>query len=435
MDPLLVGVVAGLIGLALGVFGMLAFSLSERSRQRTVDIGEPLLPDGSAEVLSVVGKAYIVIDTVDGVVRASPGAYAFGLVRGHTVVHHELIELAHRVRRDGVIEERDLILPRVVLPGGAAAPTPPTEVPPTAATHATATHAAATHATAPPADLFPATSGQGTLVIQVRVAPLGEEYILLLADDRTEIARTEAVRNDFVANVSHELKTPVGAISLLAEALESAPEDQATVRRFASRMMTESARLAALVQDIIELSRVQGKDVVRVGTEVDINGVIAEAVDRTRLPAQSRNITIAVGPGQPAQVYGDRSQLVTALRNLIDNAVRYSPENTQVGIGLSVTDEVVSVSISDQGDGLSPTEQDRIFERFYRVDTARSRHTGGTGLGLSIVKHIISNHGGEVTVWSAPKLGSTFTVRLPQLSNQTSDGGTHHRAERHPGLT
>ena len=429
MDPLLVGVVAGLIGLTLGVFGMLAFGISERSRKLTVDIGEPTLPDGAAEVLSVVGKAYIVIDTVDGVVRASPGAYAFGLVRGHTVVHQELIELAHRVRHDGVIEERDLILPRVILPSAAplpspygAAPTAPNGIATAVETAPVAHHSAM------------AAPGQGTLVIQVRVAPLGEEYILLLADDRTEIARTEAVRNDFVANVSHELKTPVGAISLLAEALESAPEDQATVRRFASRMMTESARLAALVQDIIELSRVQGKDVALVGTDVDINDVIAEAVDRTRLPAQSRNITIAQGPRQSALVYGDRSQLVTALRNLIDNAVRYSPENTQVGIGVSVDADVVSVSISDQGDGLSPSEQDRIFERFYRVDAARSRHTGGTGLGLSIVKHIISNHGGEVTLWSAPKLGSTFTVRLPQLSNQSSDGGKHPHADRHPGL-
>ena len=415
MDPLSVGLVAGLIGLALGVVGMFAFSLSERSRRVPLDIDEPTLPEGAAEVLSVVGRAYIVLDTVDGVVRASPGAYAFGLVRGHTVVHQELVELAKRVRSDGVIEERDLILPRLALPaagqsaGGAAA----------AGVQGAALHGA---------------PNQSTLVIQVRVAPLGEEYILLLADDRTEIARTEAVRNDFVANVSHELKTPVGAISLLAEALESAPEDQATVRRFASRMMTESARLAALIQDIIELSRVQGKDVAVVGTEVDMNAVIAEAVDRTRTPAQSRNITLAVGQAHPAWVHGEQAQLVTALRNLIDNAVRYSPENTQVGIGLSTADGVVSVSISDQGDGLTPAEQDRIFERFYRVDTARSRHTGGTGLGLSIVKHIISNHGGEVTLWSAPKMGSTFTVRLPELSNPMADGATHHRADRHPHL-
>ncbi|MDJ0318037.1 sensor histidine kinase [Arthrobacter antibioticus] len=426
---MVVGLIAGLIGLALGTFGMFAFSISERSRGLTIDIGEPMLPDGAAEVLSVVGKAYIVIDTVDGVVRASPGAYAFGLVRGHTVVHQELLDLARRVRRDGVIEERDLILPRVVLPaaiqtGGApgmhAAPGTPANVAPVRSIpDSLSAHGA---------------PGQGTLVIQVRVAPLGEEYILLLADDRTEIARTEAVRNDFVANVSHELKTPVGAISLLAEALESAPEDQATVRRFASRMMKESARLAALVQDIIELSRLQGKDVASAGTEVDMNAVVAEAVDRTRLPAQSKNIALVVGAPLPAVVYGDQPQLVTALRNLIDNAVRYSSDNTQVGIALSVHDGVVSVSISDQGDGLSPQEQDRIFERFYRVDTARSRHTGGTGLGLSIVKHITSNHGGEVTLWSAPTMGSTFTVRLPELSNPTSDGAKHHRADRHPGL-
>ncbi len=421
----MVGLIAGLIGLALGVFGMFAFSLSERTRKLALDIGEPALPEGAAEVLSVVGKAYIVIDTVDGVVRASAGAYAFGLVRGHTVVHQELLELAQRVRRDGVIEERDLTLPRVLPAAGTS--------PGAGAGTADGIRAGVGEAGAEVHGTHGA-PGQGTLVMQVRVAPLGEEYILLLADDRTEIARTEAVRNDFVANVSHELKTPVGAISLLAEALESAPEDQETVRRFAARMRTESARLAALVQDIIELSRLQGKDVAWAGTPVDVNSVIAEAMDRTRLPAQSKNINLVSGMPQPATVHGDQAQLVTALRNLMDNAVRYSPDNTQVGIGLAVADGVVSVSISDQGDGLTPQEQDRVFERFYRVDTARSRHTGGTGLGLSIVKHIVSNHGGEVTVWSTPKMGSTFTVRLPQLSLPTSDGGAQDSADRHPGL-
>ena len=318
---MVVGLIAGLIGLAVGVFGMFAFSISERSRQFAVDIGEPTLPDGAAEVLSVVGKAYIVIDTVDGVVRASPGAYAFGLVRGHTVVHQELLELARRVRRDGVIEERDLILPRVVLPVASNPLHGPVPLDSTAGAQPVGVTGRTESSAGPSAitNMMPellsahgapglsahGAPGQGTLVIQIRVAPLGEEYILLLADDRTEIARTEAVRNDFVANVSHELKTPVGAISLLAEALESAPEDQATVRRFASRMMTESARLAALVQDIIELSRLQGKDVARVGTEVDMNAVIAEAVDRTRLPAQTKNITLAVGAQRPAAVYGD----------------------------------------------------------------------------------------------------------------------------------
>ncbi|WP_240630358.1 sensor histidine kinase [Specibacter cremeus] len=389
MDPVLIAVFAGVVGLALGVVGMLAFGASERSRRRAFVVREPALPDGSAEVLSVVGRAFIVIDAVDGVVRASPGAYSFGLVRGHTVMHRELLDLAGRVRRDGVIEERMLNLPRGAI------------------------------------------SGQGVLVVQVRVAPLGEEYILILADDRTELARTEAVRNDFVANVSHELKTPVGAISLLAEALESSPDDEAAVRRFAKRMNTESARLAALVQDIIELSRLQGKDVQLDAAAVEIDDVIAEAVDRTRMPAQDKNITLAVGQLVPAWVHGDRQQLVTALRNLIDNAVRYSPANTQVGIGLQVGDGVVSVSVSDHGDGLSTEDQNRVFERFYRVDTARSRHTGGTGLGLSIVKHIVSNHGGEVTLWSTPGMGSTFTLRLPQLAEPAAQGRRAPAGQKH----
>jgi two-component system sensor histidine kinase SenX3 len=296
-------------------------------------------------------------------------------------VHRELLDMTGRVRRDGVIDERDLELPRGPL-------------------------------------------GRGTIVVQVRVAPLGEEYILLLADDRTEITRTEAIRNDFVANVSHELKTPVGAISLLAEALEDSPDDEEAVRRFAKRMHKESARLAALVQDIIELSRLQGADIVQQGKAVDLNTVIADAVDRSRLPAESKNISLVVGGRVEGKVYGDPDLLVTAFRNLIDNAVRYSPENTQVGIGLRAADGLVSVSISDQGDGMTPEDQERVFERFYRVDAARSRHTGGTGLGLSIVKHVVSNHGGEVTVWSQLGKGSTFTVRLPEMEAADDDGGT-----------
>jgi two-component system sensor histidine kinase SenX3 len=247
---------------------------------------------------------------------------------------------------------------------------------------------------------------------------LGEEYILLLADDRTELTRTEEIRNDFVANVSHELKTPVGAISLLAEALESSADDEVAVRRFAKRMQKESTRLAALVQDIIELSRLQGANVAQRGHPVDINAVISEAVDRSQLPAESKNIAIVVGGRVDAMVYGDQDLLVTALRNLIDNAIRYSPENTRVGIGVRAKEGLVSISVTDQGDGLTPEDQERVFERFYRVDAARSRQTGGTGLGLSIVKHVISNHGGEVTLWSQPGQGSTFTIRLPEMEGQ-----------------
>jgi two-component system sensor histidine kinase SenX3 len=374
-----IGLVAGLVGLALGTFGVLAYRVSERQRRLLdVDAEEPALPPGAAQVLAVVGRAFVVVDAVDGVVRASPAAYAYGLVRGHTVVHRELLDMTAGVRRDGVILEKQLELPRGPL-------------------------------------------GQGTIIVQVRAAMLGEEYILLLADDRTEITRTEEIRNDFVANVSHELKTPVGAISLLAEALESSADDELAVRRFAKRMHKESGRLAALVQDIIELSRLQGASVAQQGRPVDVNAVIAEAVDRSQLPAESKNIRIVVGGRTEAKVFGDQDLLVTALRNLIDNAIRYSPENTRVGIGVRSREGLVSISVTDQGEGLSPEDQERVFERFYRVDSARSRHTGGTGLGLSIVKHVASNHGGEVTLWSQPGQGSTFTLRLPEMEGQ--DGG------------
>src|SRR3954447_22482529 len=378
---MLIGLVAGLIGLALGTFGVLAYRVSEKQRELLdIDAGELALPPGSAEVLAVVGRAFVVLDDVDGVVRASPAAYAYGLVRGHTVVHRELLDMTAGVRRDGVILEQQYELPRGPL-------------------------------------------GQGTLIVQVRAAMLGEEYILLLADDRTEITRTEEIRNDFVANVSHELKTPVGAISLLAEALESSADDEEAVRRFAKRMHKESARLAALVQDIIELSRLQGASVTQQGGPVDINAVIAEAVDRSQLPAESKNISIVVGGRTDGKVFGDQDLLVTALRNLIDNAIRYSPANTRVGISVRSREGLVSISVTDQGDGLTPEDQERVFERFYRVDAARSRHTGGTGLGLSIVKHVVSNHGGEVTVWSQPGQGSTFTIRLPEMEGQDDDAG------------
>ena len=367
VDPVIIGLLCGAVGLLIGVASMLAFRASERSRTVDLAIGEPTLAPGTAEVLSVIGRAYVVVDAVDGVVRANPSAYALGLVRGHTLVLDPLRELTRSVRTDGVIVERRVELPRDPL-------------------------------------------AQSTLVLEMRVAPLDEEYILILADDRTDATRTEAMRHDFVVNVSHELKTPVGAISLLAEAIDDAADDEVAVRRFATRLGIESTRLTALVQDIIEFSRVQAKDVVREGGPVDLNRVVAEAVDRLRLTAEARDIRLKAG----GRVDADADQLMTAVRNLVDNAVRYSPDGTTVGIGLSSRDGLAQITVTDQGVGISPEEQARVFERFYRVDGARSRQTGGTGLGLSIVKHVVINHGGEVTLWSQPGRGSTFTIRLPE---------------------
>ncbi|WP_298713513.1 ATP-binding protein [Micrococcus sp. 2A] len=387
MDPVIIGLLCGLVGLLIGVASMLAFRASERSRTVDLAVEEPTLAPGTAEVLSVIGRAYVVVDAVDGVVRANPSAYAFGLVRGHSLVHEQLREFTGAVRSDGVILER-----RIELSRGPLAPS--------------------------------------SLVVELRVAPLDEEYILILADDRTDLTRTEAMRHDFVVNVSHELKTPVGAISLLSEAIGDAAEDEEAVRRFAMRLGIESKRLTALVQDIIEFSRLQAKDVVQEGRAVDLRTVVLEAVDRLRLTAEARVITLKVGGRMDAMVHGDPDQLMTAVRNLIDNAVRYSPDGTTVGIGLSAHDGLAQVTVTDQGMGISPEDQERVFERFYRVDAARSRQTGGTGLGLSIVKHVVINHGGEVTLWSQPGRGSTFTIRLPEWEDDGSpvvggQAGTH----------
>ncbi len=381
--PKLVGVnltvialLAAVLGLALGVVSMLAVQRSERQRARWADVEEPTLSDGAADVLAVIGRAYVVVDAVDGVVQASPGAYALGLVRGHTVVSDEMLDMIDQVRSKGVIAEKEIILTRGFY-------------------------------------------DQNRLVIDVRVAPVGDEYILVLADDRTEIARAQTVRTDFVANVSHELKTPVGAVGLMAEAIETSADDPESVRYFTSKLKRESQRLAALVQDVIELSRLQSADMVVSSTLVDVPHLVADAVDRNRLTAEGKSIDLLVGGVADRPVHGDPELLGTALRNLIENAVRYSPENTKVGIGMAVKGDTVRISVKDQGPGIPEDEQDRIFERFYRVDPARSRQTGGTGLGLSIVKHIVGQHGGEVTLWSQPGAGSTFTIVLPVVDEET----------------
>ena len=370
MNEVISTLIAGVLGLALGIVGVIAFRLSQARSSKLPQVDEPVLPEGAAAVLSVIGRAFVILDDVDGVVRANPASYAYGLVRGHTLVHNELLSLVRQVRADGVIAESQYELQRSTL-------------------------------------------GAGQLIVHVRVAPLGDEYILLLADDRTEITRTEAMRNDFVANVSHELKTPVGAIGLLAEAITEAADDPKAVRRFSTRMDKESRRLAALVQDIIELSRLQASDAIVQGQEVNIDSVVAEAVDRSHLIAEEKGITITVGGHLEEPILGDAALLMTAVRNLIDNAIRYSPEHTTVGVGIRQRDGYAQISVTDQGPGISPEEQERVFERFYRVDSARSRQTGGTGLGLSIVKHVLANHGGEVSLWSQPGHGSTFTLRLP----------------------
>ena len=260
--------------------------------------------------------------------------------------------------------------------------------------------------------------------------------MLLLVEDLTEARRIEAVRRDFVANVSHELKTPVGALSLLSEAVMDAADDPEAVARFAGRMQIEATRLTSLVQEIIDLSRVQNDDPLEDAEPVAVDELVAEAVDRCRHPANAKQITMATVDAPDLYVWGHRGQLAAALGNLVENAVNYSPAHTRVGIaGRKVNapgGNMVEISVTDQGMGISPADRERIFERFYRVDPARSRATGGTGLGLSIVKHVAASHGGEVTVWSAEGQGSTFTLRLPEAAGagQNQDAGHDQDAGR-----
>jgi two-component system, OmpR family, sensor histidine kinase SenX3 len=367
---------SGVVGVLVGAGAVVAFNLSEREQRRVVATESPasLLPAGVADVLAVLRSSAVVLDVDDRVVRSSPAALAMGLVRADRLVSEELLALVQRTRRDGEIREERLDLPRGPL-------------------------------------------GDATFAVLARVAPLGASFVLLLVEDNTEARRVEEVRRDFVANVSHELKTPVGAMALLAEALVDAADDPEAVRRFAGRIEHESGRLSRLVQDVIELSRLQGHDPLQAPTLVALDDVVAEAVDRSRATADARRITLVCGGRRGVAVRGDVRQLVTALGNLVDNAVRYAPEGTRVSVATSLSGTpptaVAELSVTDEGPGIGQAERDRIFERFYRVDAARSRDTGGTGLGLSIVKHVAAGHGGEATVWSAEGTGSTFTLRLP----------------------
>ena len=374
MDVLLAGL-AGIVGILIGASAAMSYRASLREQLTPAPANpNPLLPTGVADVLSVLRSSAVVLDRDDRVVRASPAAYSFGLVRNQALLSEDLLDLARRVRRDGEIREAQLELPR-------------------------------------------GRFGTASRSVLARVAPLSSSLILLLVEDHTEVRRADEVRRDFVANVSHELKTPVGAMALLAEALLDAADDPEAVRRFAGRVKHESDRLTRLVHDVIELSRLQGHDPLASPSLVSIDEVVAEVVDRNRLTAEARRVTLVCGGVRGVKVTGDARQLVTAIGNLVDNAVRYGPEGSRVAVATDLVGEgpqaVVEISVTDEGPGIAEPERGRIFERFYRVDSARSRETGGTGLGLSIVKHVAAGHGGEATVWSAEGTGSTFTLRLP----------------------
>ncbi|KAA2264870.1 sensor histidine kinase [Solihabitans fulvus] len=259
------------------------------------------------------------------------------------------------------------------------------------------------------------------VLAEVRV--LGDGFTVVDASDESETVRLEATRRDFVANVSHELKTPVGAMALLAEAVLDAADDPEHVRRFSDKILREATRLGQLVTELIALSRLQGAEKLPELNTVEVDAVVREALSRSRLAAEAAGIEIATDGPSELLVEGDRTLLVTALSNLLDNAVAYSPPGSPVSISRRLNGRYVEIAVTDRGIGIAEDQQQRVFERFYRVDKARSRATGGTGLGLAIVKHVAANHGGGVKLWSQPGTGSTFTLRIPARLAQASDNG------------
>ena len=373
MDPTTQAFLAALIGAVVAGGAVLAWAVSDRQQHRLPPVEEPVVPAGVATVLSVLRSSAVVVDDTDTVLKASAPAYALGLVRGSALLSEDLAELVRQVRRDGQIRETELLMSRPGMP--------------------------ARHVTA-------------------RVAPLGSRLVLALVEDRTRERRVEAVRRDFVANVSHELKTPVGAIRLLSEAVADAAEDPEAVKRFAGRMLLESDRLSRLVQQVIELSRLQGDDPLEAPLVVSLDDVIATAVDTSAIDADSKRISIVTGGDTGVEVFGNQEQVTAAVANLVANAVSYSEPDSTVLVSTRTDEERVEISVVDQGIGIPTGEVDRIFERFYRVDPARHRSTGGTGLGLSIVKHVAATHGGEVRVWSVEGQGSTFTLTLPRRKQE-----------------
>ncbi|WAJ45955.1 ATP-binding protein [Mycobacterium sp. Aquia_216] len=270
-------------------------------------------------------------------------------------------------------------------------------------------------------------AGRSGISVHGQARLLSEEdrrFAVVFVHDQSDYARMEATRRDFVANVSHELKTPVGAMALLAEALLASADDSETVRRFAEKVLIEANRLGDMVAELIELSRLQGAERLPNVTAVDVDSVVSEAISRHKVAADNAKIEVRTDSPTGLRVLGDQTLLVTALANLVSNAIAYSPPGSPVSISRRRRGDNIEIAVTDRGIGIALEDQERVFERFFRGDKARSRATGGSGLGLAIVKHVAANHDGSIGVWSKPGTGSTFTLSIPAYQDSDSDEET-----------
>ena len=368
---------ASLILLALGVGACIGIAIALLIlwvlRQRRLDDERTSgdLPRGVRQLVDKLNGAVLILDRSLNVLVASPGTSRLSLAAYQRLLIPELVIIAELAAQGETVSREDIEISRGPF-------------------------------------------GDATLTVTVHASPFRNRFILLTVIDRGEYKRLDDVRREFVANVSHELKTPIASVGLLAEALLEGADDPDMVRHFAERLTAESQRLGSITREIIELSRLQAEGALAEFEPVTVQSIVNKAVDQNRVVAKSRGIKLAEGGDLDAVIFGDETRLVVALNNLIANAVHYSPDNSQVGIGAVRRNTFIEIAITDQGIGMTKDESERVFERFYRTDQARSRSTGGSGLGLSIVKHIVSNHGGDIRVWSAPGKGSTFTIRIPE---------------------
>lgn len=373
--------VAGLIGAGLALLGCLFAWLIHRGceglRQIEAQRAGARVSAELRQVLGLMQTGALLVGPHDEILVVNEPGETMGLVRGTRVGFTELLDVVRAVRTSGI--PYDGVVVRQRQPGAEA------------------------------------------LELTVRVSPMEDEDVLIFAVDESAAKRVDAVRRDFVANISHELKTPIGAISVLSEAVEVAKDDPEAVERFALRLQRETARLAELTNQIIDLSRLQTENPMLEHHVVDLSEVIDEAVSRSRERAARREVSVIVARTTEVRVLGDRWQLADAVANLVQNAISYSDERARVTISLALDGDVAEVKVSDNGIGIRPEDQDRIFERFFRVDYGRSRESGGTGLGLSIVRHIAVSHGGDIRVWSRPGQGSTFTLSLPAYLGAPDD--------------
>ncbi len=378
------GILAGLaVGIAIGLFVMWAYRKNIKAR-RNVHTRRELQSDRVSTVSQVLHHAIqsaptavAVVDKRRKVVLSNPSAHELGLVH-ERALNSAVWGVVEKVLADHEPREVNFLPP-------------------------------------------PRRSDRPVIAVagQVQLLSLVDDrFVVVYATDDSEHVRMESARRDFVANVSHELKTPVGAVSLLVETMMEVKDDPDAVEYFGGKLHREVVRMNQMITELISLSKLQGAESLPDPDILSVDKIIDEAIDRSRMTAESAGIELKTDGKSGAMVRGDQSLLVTSVTNLLTNAINYSPEGTPVSISREVADGNVIIRVTDRGIGISQEDQKRVFERFFRVDKARSRNTGGTGLGLAIVKHVMANHGGRVTLWSRPGTGSTFALEMPAYDEE-----------------